>query len=197
MQLKTLICAAVAAGAASFASTASAAVTIDIVQRGGDIVATASGALDLTGLKALGERDQHPWVIGSVGAITLGPDAHGDSYITLTGPASFGPGFLVGASSSSGDTFTLVGGNGAVSVPVGYVSGAPISSSDTFSGHTLADLGLTAGRYAFTAPDDTLTLNIGAVPEPATWAVMLLGVGMVGACLRISRRKDTVCSLAG
>ncbi|HEY2710214.1 MAG TPA: PEPxxWA-CTERM sorting domain-containing protein [Caulobacteraceae bacterium] len=29
----------------------------------------------------------------------------------------------------------------------------------------------------------------GAVPEPATWAVMLLGVGMVGGGLRMNRRK--------
>ena len=33
--------------------------------------------------------------------------------------------------------------------------------------------------------------NIGvAVPEPATWAMMLLGVGMIGAGLRVARRKN-------
>jgi hypothetical protein len=29
-----------------------------------------------------------------------------------------------------------------------------------------------------------------AVPEPATWAMMLLGVGMIGAGLRLARRKN-------
>jgi len=29
-----------------------------------------------------------------------------------------------------------------------------------------------------------------SVPEPATWAMMLLGVGMIGGGLRVSRRKD-------
>lgn len=31
-----------------------------------------------------------------------------------------------------------------------------------------------------------------AVPEPATWAMMLLGVGMIGAGLRLARRKNDV-----
>ena len=30
----------------------------------------------------------------------------------------------------------------------------------------------------------------GGVPEPATWAMMLLGVGLVGAGLRVSRQKN-------
>jgi len=29
-----------------------------------------------------------------------------------------------------------------------------------------------------------------SVPEPATWAMMLLGVGMIGAGLRMARRKN-------
>ena len=29
-----------------------------------------------------------------------------------------------------------------------------------------------------------------AVPEPAAWAMMLLGVGMIGAGLRLARRKN-------
>ncbi len=35
-------------------------------------------------------------------------------------------------------------------------------------------------------------LNIAAVPEPATWAMFLLGVGMVGATARL-RRKQAAC----
>jgi hypothetical protein len=35
----------------------------------------------------------------------------------------------------------------------------------------------------------TESLTITAVPEPATWAMLLLGVGMVGAGLRMARRK--------
>jgi len=36
----------------------------------------------------------------------------------------------------------------------------------------------------------------GGVPEPATWAMMLLGVGMIGGGLRVSRRKDATALTA-
>jgi len=38
---------------------------------------------------------------------------------------------------------------------------------------------------------DDVTLTTGAVPEPATWAMMIAGFGMVGFSLR-SRRKHSV-----
>ncbi len=34
-------------------------------------------------------------------------------------------------------------------------------------------------------------VNVGAVPEPGTWAMMLIGFGAVGAAMRRSRRKDS------
>ncbi|WP_404713593.1 PEPxxWA-CTERM sorting domain-containing protein [Sphingomonas sp. MMS24-J13] len=40
---------------------------------------------------------------------------------------------------------------------------------------------------------DNITIgNIGAVPEPASWALMILGFGAIGALLRSSRRRPTV-----
>jgi hypothetical protein len=38
----------------------------------------------------------------------------------------------------------------------------------------------------------TQSLTISAVPEPATWAMTLFGLGMIGAGLRMSRRKDSL-----
>ena len=34
------------------------------------------------------------------------------------------------------------------------------------------------------------SLSISAVPEPATWAMMLLGVGLIGTAMRFGRRKN-------
>ena len=34
------------------------------------------------------------------------------------------------------------------------------------------------------------------VPEPASWAMMLLGVGMIGGGLRIARRKNAMALTA-
>lgn len=38
-------------------------------------------------------------------------------------------------------------------------------------------------------PPSRLTLNFSAVPEPASWALMLLGFAAVGGALRLNRRK--------
>jgi hypothetical protein len=41
---------------------------------------------------------------------------------------------------------------------------------------------------------DTGTFNLSAVPEPASWAMMLVGFGGMGAAMRNSRRKLAVAA---
>jgi hypothetical protein len=48
------------------------------------------------------------------------------------------------------------------------------------------------GAFSATAIYDPLTITIDAVPEPSTWAMLLMGVGLVGGGLRESRRKAGV-----
>jgi hypothetical protein len=55
-----------------------------------------------------------------------------------------------------------------------------MSGSSTFSGQTLASMGLTPGTYQYTWSSDSLTVKIGTVPEPSTWAMMLLGFARLG-----------------
>ncbi|OBX18036.1 hypothetical protein A9995_13945 [Erythrobacter sp. QSSC1-22B] len=51
-----------------------------------------------------------------------------------------------------------------------------------------------AGTQTFNISDMEVfaasTSSIGAVPEPATWAMMLLGFGFVGGALRASKRRQ-------
>ncbi len=49
-----------------------------------------------------------------------------------------------------------------------------------------------AGRYIFQVRNGQVVTPPGAVPEPATWAMMIGGFGMIGASLRYRRRKTTV-----
>lgn len=80
---------------------------------------------------------------------------------------------------------------------VATVTGQP------FMGISTSDFYLTAGAHAFsiqglsTGGDNTMFLDRvavnsvgGAVPEPATWAMMIMGFGVIGVSLR-SRRRQT------
>jgi hypothetical protein len=67
--------------------------------------------------------------------------------------------------------------------------------------YTLANLGLTAGTFTLTiqgtrgdSPEIGGHVTADAVPEPATWALMLLGFGGIGWQLR--RRRSQVLAQA-
>jgi hypothetical protein len=193
------LAAAAALGFTVLNGPANAAVVIDIFQDGGDVVATGAGTLDLTGLTFL---ESAP--VGGMGVVVpvdgvaiVGPDVIADVYDGANGPASFGPGFATFGSDYTGLAFGVAGslfGLPVVVVPHDYVSGAPLLGSSTFAGETIASLGLTPGTYVYTwhgAPGiaDSLTLNIGPVPEPATCA--MIAMGFAGLGLASYRRSRT------
>jgi len=109
-------------------------------------------------------------------------------YSGMTGPGDFGDGGLTYASSSTGDTFGVVGSSGFLLLPAGYVSGSFISGTDTWDDTTIAGLGLTPGTYDYTwGADGSLAVNIGIepVPEPSSLGLMSLVVlAMVFPLLR-------------
>ena len=73
-------------------------------------------------------------------------------------------------------------------------------SGQNFTGESLLLTGLTVGdSYTLTfhgmvAADETAFLDkvslIGGVPEPATWVMMLVGFGLIGATLRAGPRRQ-------
>lgn len=82
-------------------------------------------------------------------------------------------------------------------MPPSYVSGSVLSGVATYANSTLASLRLTQGSYLFNLINgDTITVNVGAVPEPATWALMTLGMAAVGFAMRRRRKVATTLRLA-
>ena len=184
----------IAASMAAVATAANATVTFNISQSGSNVVATASGSLNLTGLTDYesstgGKAQMDPSLaFAEVG----GGIEEIDGYIGLSSyPASFGPGGYLPSSSGSGDPFAVYGAYAMVWLPAGYVSGNPISGTATWLNQSIASLGLTPGTYTFAAPNDSVVVNIeGAVPEPATWAMLLIGFGAIGLVLRRRGPRD-------
>jgi len=80
------------------------------------------------------------------------------------------------------------------------VSGNTLYGQPLYSG-TLASPTLLTGNFtlfstsAQTNAVGTLNVMAAAVPEPATWAMMLVGFGMMGASMRY-RRRSTKAALA-
>ena len=174
---------------------AQAAYTLTIQPSMTGVTATGAGSINFDALETYGDELGSSLLEASGGAIIVGPTTDTDDtfYSGITGPADFGPGdeFLadMGGGAIVGlGTFDETSG-GVVAVPLGYVSGASLGTSTaTWSGATIMSLGLTPGSYVWTWGDgptaDTFTLDIvaggvtgvPAAPEPATWAMMLLGL---------------------
>ena len=199
--------AAVAIGFGLCAPPAQAAYTITIEQVGSDVVATGSGSINFDALAVYGDELDTSLIAASGGAIIVGATTPTDDtyYSGVAGPITFGAGGEFLADSGSGGivglgTFDEASG-GVVAVPQDYVSGTPLgTSAATFTNATISGLGLTPGAYVWTWGDgataDTFTLDIASVgvaaatPEPATWAMMVLG--LAGLALLRTRRRIPV-----
>jgi hypothetical protein len=110
-------------------------------------------------------------------------------------PSTFAA-FLIWARTGAidGDLVGVIGAFGQLDVPVGYVSDGVLSDTSTYAGKTFTSLGVTPGTYKWTwgtGTNQNSTLDIGtAVPEPSTWAMMLLGLGR-SASSAIARHAAT------
>jgi hypothetical protein len=164
---------------------------VDLTQQGSNVVATGSGAIDLSGLTFVSGFNNAPFIIPATGVINTGPVlpdlSKVDTYAGFTGPRAFGSGGETFASSGSGDFVGIQNGVEApdeVFVPTGYVSDSPLSDTTSYDGQTFSSLGATPGAYKWTwgtGANQNFTLIIGTVvPEPSTWVMMLFGFAGLG-----------------
>lgn len=191
---KSLTVVAALASAVLLSSAANAAVQISIQEVGSDVVATTSGSLNLAGLNYVLTGNNTAFLDPSLGYF-FSRAASYDIYTTLTGPTGFGTSVTT-SGTGTGNAFAFSRIFGGVGVPAGYSSGSLLSGTTTFGSQTLATMGATPGSYVFTVPNDTITVQVGtlhavsAVPEPSTWAMMLLGFGAVGGAMRMVKRRQ-------
>jgi len=192
-----LATAAAALALAAVPQAANALVTITFSQNGSDVTMSVAGNLDTTGLtRGTGPvRGSTPDIGPSTARVAVGANGGLARYSGITGPAAFGTNPLRPALSSyTGSTFQLEGALGAIDLANNFVSGGSLSGSGLFLNRTIAGLGLTTGVYNYNWNGATqLTVNVesnaaAAVPEPATWGLMLAGFGLAGGALRQRRR---------
>ncbi len=172
---------------AALASTAAqGAVTIEINEVGGDVVATASGSINTAGFDSMGSSSPGARVLGTgfnmdwTCGVAVGAAPTADVYFS----ADFGNPDVC----STGDRFAAFDNTGtfvgvtatnnstdAIYVESGYVSGDPINATSTWTGASYASLGLVSGTYVYNwgsgADADSLTVIINApttVPPPAS-----------------------------
>jgi PEP-CTERM motif len=169
------------------APSAQAAYVVTFKDVGLNVVETGGGTIDLTGLTIL---SPHQGVVAQIEpsfAAFASGSGQATDYIGLTNsPSNFGSGGATVADTSSGDGILIAGSDFAISD--GYVSGAHLSETSTYLDATLGSLGLTPEAYVYNwgsgAHADSLTIDIIAspppVPEPSTWAMMLVGFATLG-----------------
>lgn len=188
--IKTMLIATAALSAIVLSSAANSAIVIDIMQNGADVVTNASGSLDTSALTSILLKTGSARIQGTTVAANSSGSVTLNGYGVFSGPLSIGPGTTsFSATSHSGTDFAFsylpVNANGPVAyLPTSYVSGTSFTSGAVYAGQTLSTLGLTAGQYLYTYETQTVTINVAGVPEPVTWAMMLVGFAAIGVAIR-------------
>ena len=158
------------------AGSAYAGYTVTLQQVGPNVVATGSGAIDLTGLTFDHSSSLNPGIRPAIGAaeefafINTGPTSSSvDMYVHPSGPTFGSSGVSTSASSGSGDMVGISRGlflTSALSVPTGYVSGTALSDMAIYSDKTFASLGVTPGTYVWTwGPGANQNFTLQVLPE--------------------------------
>ena len=164
----------------------------------------SGSCVDLAGTPGPGAiTSKNFYAFGAGDVVTLSFEVSGNQRVDETNNV-FGELFF--AANTSLANYTLGGGFGnQVALPGDFTSSFISSGTSTtgenqpFTVYTLSFTALEAGqvRFGIGTNDggvygpvlDNVSLTAGAVPEPASWGLMLIGFGGLGGALRAARRK--------
>ncbi|MEG8041275.1 PEPxxWA-CTERM sorting domain-containing protein [Sphingomonas sp. LR60] len=144
-------------------TNANAPLTFSLLD-GGTLGATVLA--QVTGLPATGAARQNFWYDFDLGGIAL---TEGATYTAMV--------------SATTDRLGLVYGPAANATADGYAGGQLLTSKPAFNAASNCTKGICDANFRFTSTDATG----GAVPEPASWAMLMLGFGAIGYTLRRAR----------
>lgn len=213
VNMKAMLAAAIVASAAGFAAGANGAVFLGFQHNGGAIVQKDDDASLVTFVGAFsgfelnvysGTDGIYPQLLGTSGHTrnTTGGNAGTlDVYVTVTdlvnNASNFDSSFAVNVLPKNWTLTTRTYANADNGL---WGIGGTLLSTKTFGGigvfeHTgSADLGggpySVTARYTITAPthgEALSNISLAAVPEPASWALMIMGFGAAGSILRRRR----------
>jgi Nidogen-like/PEP-CTERM motif len=153
----------------------------------------------------VGNLEQRVWIDPLVATgydylVTSGPNILSAIFPELGDPDGYEV-YAFDAGGALGALLGTVGGNTIFNFGAGGVSGFALRGIDTALGLDPANTtafvtGLTfdvAGPTTITLQQNPVSTFVsGGVPEPATWAMMMLGFGAAGGMMRYRRRKTSV-----
>ncbi len=187
---------AVSSSAPTAGVAAGAAPALALASPVGEAVVAADGPAEGAG-GYVAETSQLPDLVEVGGALPGPSAAQGwDSfagrfqYASLSdfggGGLMFGPGGYASPLGGGGGAGSSLGGGIA---GIGGVGGS-INASQLSGGGVPSPLGMVAGGGFFAPPSAAASAPapVSAIPEPGTWALMILGFGIVGSALRSKRR---------
>lgn len=173
-----------------------AAVKISFVQAGANVEVTATGTFDLSLATRGGfTTSSASFINTATNQLSIGDSSNQIFNYGFTGPSSIGLGSSKPFNVSTG---TKIGLSSRTTFFLDrfYVSNSAINTFARIDNMTLTSVGLTRGTYEYMIGGNSLVITVGqavaAIPEPATWAMMLVGFSMVGATARYRRRKASL-----
>jgi hypothetical protein len=201
-------------GFANFSVGGPAGATVDLLRSGDfglNCVGGAGSCLDLDGSSSVAGSitSTQSFAFGAGDFIRLSYDLSGNqrsgaddwfsgfTFAAATSLVNFGYDYF-GSTVNAGNYFTT--GISVQSVGLGLLNEAPFQTrSIFFTAGNAGTLNFNIGAFGTDNVGpilDNVNLSIapGAVPEPATWMMMILGFGIVGAAMR--RRKATALGVA-
>jgi hypothetical protein len=87
-------------------------------------------------------------------------------------------------------TYTVASSNGSVNTLIGQYAGAGYNSLLTGHGHVHSGITFISETGKYGTKSARQSFAFAAVPEPATWALLIGGFAMAGAALRRSRAQS-------